>query len=214
MSRRVPIVPTILVIAAALLMVRLGVWQLHRLHEKEALLARYSANIGRPPIAIPGAVPATDDMLYRRSSALCREPVGWQVEAGRSRAGAIGWRHIALCRTGAGGPGLAVDMGVSQSSAAPAWRGGPVHGRITWRPSSRPLIARLFSTPPAPAPMIVSDIAAPGLAPTAAPDPSAIPNNHLSYAVQWFIFAALALIIYALALRRRGAPVAPGEPRR
>lgn len=214
MSRRVPIVPTILVIAAALLMMRLGVWQLHRLHEKEALLARYSANIGRPPIAFPTLHPATDDMLYRRSSGLCREPVSWQVEAGRSRAGATGWRHIALCRTGAAGPGLAVDMGVSQSPAAPAWRGGQVHGRITWRPSSRPLIARLFAPPPAPAPMIVSDIAAPGLEPTAPPDPSAIPNNHLSYAVQWFIFAALALIVYALALRRRGAPVAPGEPRR
>ncbi len=30
-----------------------------------------------------------------------------------------------------------------------------------------------------------------------------MPNNHLSYAVQWFSFAATALIIYALALRRR-----------
>ncbi len=49
-------------------------------------------------------------------------------------------------------------------------------------------------------------IAAPplaGLAANAAPDPTDIPNNHFSYAVQWFLFAATALVIYALALRKR-----------
>ncbi len=51
--------------------------------------------------------------------------------------------------------------------------------------------------------MIVSEIAAPGLQPTADPDPSGIPNNHLSYAVQWFLFAGIALIIYAVALWQR-----------
>jgi len=29
------------------------------------------------------------------------------------------------------------------------------------------------------------------------------PNNHLSYAIQWFFFAATALVIYVLALRKR-----------
>jgi surfeit locus 1 family protein len=28
-----------------------------------------------------------------------------------------------------------------------------------------------------------------------------VPNNHRSYAVQWFLFAAAALIIYLLAVR-------------
>ena len=28
-------------------------------------------------------------------------------------------------------------------------------------------------------------------------------NNHMAYAVQWFLFAATALVIYAVALRRR-----------
>ncbi|MBM3928735.1 MAG: SURF1 family protein, partial [Sphingomonadales bacterium] len=36
-----------------------------------------------------------------------------------------------------------------------------------------------------------------------APDLSAVPNNHLAYAVQWFLFAVVAAIIYAMALRRR-----------
>jgi cytochrome oxidase assembly protein ShyY1 len=30
-----------------------------------------------------------------------------------------------------------------------------------------------------------------------------MPNNHLAYAVQWFLFAAIALIIYIIAVRRR-----------
>jgi cytochrome oxidase assembly protein ShyY1 len=50
---------------------------------------------------------------------------------------------------------------------------------------------------------------APGLKASAPPSPESIPNNHLAYAVQWFIFAAMAAIIYGLALRRR-AKEAPG----
>jgi cytochrome oxidase assembly protein ShyY1 len=45
----------------------------------------------------------------------------------------------------------------------------------------------------------------PGLQASAPPDVATIPNNHTMYAVQWFIFAALAVVIYGLALRRREA---------
>ena len=51
--------------------------------------------------------------------------------------------------------------------------------------------------------MIVSDAPAPGLAVSPLPNPSSVPNNHFSYAVQWFLFAGIAVIIYVLALRRR-----------
>jgi len=36
-----------------------------------------------------------------------------------------------------------------------------------------------------------------------APSMEQIPNNHLSYAIQWFAFAIIALVIYFLALRWR-----------
>ena len=42
-----------------------------------------------------------------------------------------------------------------------------------------------------------------GLSANAVPDPSDLPNNHLAYAVQWFLFALTALVIYFLALRKR-----------
>jgi cytochrome oxidase assembly protein ShyY1 len=43
----------------------------------------------------------------------------------------------------------------------------------------------------------------PGLQPSALPSTAAISNNHRLYAVQWFLFAAIALVIYVLALRKR-----------
>ena len=45
--------------------------------------------------------------------------------------------------------------------------------------------------------------AGPGLVASALPTPDSIPNNHLSYAIQWFLFAAIAGVIYVLALKRR-----------
>jgi cytochrome oxidase assembly protein ShyY1 len=204
MKRAIPIVPTIVVITAALLMVRLGFWQIHRLHEKEALLARYDVNRAKPPLPLAALFPVSDQALYRRTSANCLGVVSWRTSAGRAADGTPGWRHIAACRTGAEGPGVVVDVGISVDAAAPAWKGGPVHGRLIWAPSSQPLAARLFATPAVPTPMIVSDVPAPGLKPTLQPDPSDIPNNHFAYAVQWFLFAAVALIIYGVALWQRG----------
>ena len=50
MLRRLPVIPTVLVLLAVGLMIRLGVWQLDRMHHKDALLARYrSARPGKWP---------------------------------------------------------------------------------------------------------------------------------------------------------------------
>jgi len=214
MKRAIPVVPTIIVLLAALLMVRLGVWQIHRLHEKEALLARYAANQAKPPLPFVALFPVTDDALYRRTSVTCLDATHWRAQAGRSADGNPGWRHIAACRTGAEGPGVLVDMGISGDSQAPAWKGGPVKGRLTWALGTQPFLMNLFVTPPPPTPMIVSDVAAPGLKPTAQPNPADIPNNHLSYAVQWFLFAGVALIIYGVALWQRARKVALTPPSR
>jgi cytochrome oxidase assembly protein ShyY1 len=204
MTRRIPIVATILVVFAVAAMIALGVWQLQRRHEKEALLALYAANIAKPPAAFSALWPLDDKGLFREASADCLEVTGWKTSAGHSANDQTGWSHIAACRTGAEGPGINVDMGVSQSPENPkGWTGGPVRGRVVWTPDGEPLIARLFSTPPARTPLIVSDVAAPGLTPTAPPDPSSVPNNHFAYAVQWFLFAGVAVVIYGVALGRR-----------
>ena len=74
---------------------------------------------------------------------------------------------------------------------------------IAERPAGQTLVARLFGGAAPREAMLIADRAAPGLEPTAPPSPADIPNNHLAYAVQWFLFASVAAIIYALALWRR-----------
>jgi cytochrome oxidase assembly protein ShyY1 len=187
---RIPVLPTILVALAAAVMVWLGVWQLHRMAWKDALLAQYRAAAGKPPVAFP-RIPTDQSLLFRRSDAYCLQPVGWRASAGRNRQAQPGWRHVADCRTGVEGAGFAVDMGWSQLSTAPVWRGGQVGGIIG--PDRDGQV------------MLVSDVAAPGLQPSEPPSLDDIPNNHFAYAIQWFIFAALAVGIYAIALWRRGA---------
>ena len=201
--RRVPILATLIVALAIAAMIALGVWQLGRARWKEALLARYERAATLPPISFP-KLGGDESALFRRSSAYCLQPVGWQVEAGRNRSGASGWRHLAECRTGAEGPGVTLDMGWDADfRRTPAWPGGLVSGVIASAPDHRSLIAGLLERAPPLALMIVADTPAPGLQPSAPPAIADIPNNHRGYAGQWFLFAAVAAIIYALALRRR-----------
>ena len=123
--KRLPFWPTLVVAIAAAVMVALGVWQLRRAAWKDALVARYAAAPTLPPIAWPSTPPADGSLLYRRSTAFCLEPTTWSARAGRNRAGKSGWRHVVLCRTGAEGPGIAIDMGWSTTPANPTgWRGG------------------------------------------------------------------------------------------
>lgn len=193
---RWPLVPTLLVGAAVATMIGLGIWQLGRMTEKEALIARFRAAAGRPAVAWPAIPPGDDSLLYRRASGFCTEVTGWRQVAGRNAAGETGWSHIAACRTGGlEGPGMQADMGWSRQAASPAWRGGEVSGIIA---PDREHRIRLVSGAPAP-----------GLQASAPPSPETTPNNHLLYAIQWFFFAAAAAIIYVLALRRRQAPPPP-----
>jgi cytochrome oxidase assembly protein ShyY1 len=197
---KLPFVPTLLVGAAVITMAGLGVWQLQRMDEKEALIARYQQAASLPPIAWPSVPPGDNSLLYRKAEGFCTEVVGWRAIAGRNVAGDSGWSHIAACRTGGlEGPGLQVDMGWSKSSADPAgWRGGEVGGVIA---RDRDFKIRLISSRPAP-----------GLQPSAPPAPELTPNNHLYYAIQWFFFALAAALIYWLALRKRQRKTGAVEP--
>ncbi len=207
--KRVPVFATILVALAIMAMVALGVWQLGRRADKAVLLDHYARNVTLPPVAFP-AIPVDDGLLFRRSSALCLEPVSFAIEGGRNARGGTGWRQIAHCRSGAEGPGFSVQLGFGKDPhAKPSWKGGPVTGYISHAPDHAPLIAGLFGQAAPKTLMLVADPPLAGLDPNPQPDLSAVPNNHLAYAVQWFIFAAIAAIIYALAVRRRGVAESP-----
>lgn len=201
---RLPLIPTVLVALAVAAMIGLGVWQLDRRQQKEAMLAQLADNPAKPPVAFPRPGADAESLLFRRSGLFCLEPVSWTSAGGMGVNGRRGWRQIATCRTGVEGPGAMVDIGVAADPRAkPQWRGGEVTGRLAHAPDSRPSILKLFAGERAPSYMLVADQPLAGLEPTQPPAPDSIPNNHLAYAVQWFLFAAAAVVIYLLALRWR-----------
>lgn len=191
MTKRVPIVATIIVAAAVALMIGLGIWQLQRAKWKEGLLAQYSEAQKEPPITWPTAPLPTDQLpLFRHATGVCLNPVASRAIAGENRAGEPGYVQIVECARSAEGPVMSVEVGWSNNPNAKInWAGGPVSGIIA--PD------RLSGI------RLVAASAPPGLEASAPPSLESIPNNHLSYALQWFSFALIALIIYGLALRRR-----------
>jgi surfeit locus 1 family protein len=190
MIRRLPLIPTLIVALCVAIMIGLGVWQLRRAAEKEALIRTYASAHLQPPIAFPKLIDGDALPLFRRAKGFCLQPVPKRVGAGRNQAGEPGYVHIVQCRTGMEGPGMAVQVGWSKDpNAGGSWRGGKVSGIIA--PDRQSLIR------------LVADTPAPGLEPSAPPSVDSIPNNHRSYAAQWFLFAIIAAVIYLLAVRKR-----------
>jgi surfeit locus 1 family protein len=202
---RFPLLSTILVVVAVAVMIGLGVWQWGRSAEKERELATYAANVSAPATALPpigGPVPAA--MKFRSVSANCVSVTNWRIIGGLNVDGNRGFRRIADCATGAEGPGFVADMGIAQSvEGHPAWTGGIVRGRLGEEPVDCGAVASALRRCPVRRPMIVSVEPLPGLVASRLPDPNNVPNNHIAYAVQWFLFAAAAAIIYLIALRQR-----------
>lgn len=175
---------------AVAIMLGLGAWQLSRAHWKDSLLARYAGNGALPEMAYPLLLPARDLPLFRKARGTCLDVASLRTAPGTSLDGEPGFAIIADCRTGAEGPGMAVELGWSKNPAArPAFTGGEVHGVIG--PDKDRVIRLVVTNPP------------PGLAASAPPSLSSIPNNHRGYAIQWFLFALAATIIYVVAVRRR-----------
>lgn len=188
--KRVPILATAIVAAAVATMIALGVWQLSRARWKDELIAQYEAAQKLPPIAYPTAPSTGEPPLFRWATGYCLRPVGHRAVAGANRQGESGYAHIVQCTTGAEGPGMAVEIGWSKDPRAKfQWPGGPVTGMIA--PDRQQRIRLVAASAP------------PGLQPSALPSIESIPNNHLFYAIQWFAFAVIAIVIYVLALRKR-----------
>jgi cytochrome oxidase assembly protein ShyY1 len=191
MTRRFPLLPTLTVAVAVAMMIALGAWQLERAKWKEGLLAQYRQAQTLPPITWPTVPLAKSQLpLFRGATGNCLRPVSKRAIAGENKAGEPGYVQIIDCATGAEGPGMSVELGWSRDPNAKVnWSGGLVSGMIA--PDRVAGMRLVASTAPR------------GLEPSAPPSLDSIPNNHRSYALQWFSFAAIALIIYGLALKRR-----------
>lgn len=196
--KRIPILPTLLVLVAVGVMIRLGLWQLDRLHQKEAMLAEYAhASLSsritdyKNDLIIDGPDP------YSRVVLECSAEGKDDLISGRNANGQSGWAHKFICRFPIRNKGVglaAVVIGWSEAPVPVEWKGGAVLGtEVLNKPDDiKDHPHRVIADPPLA-----------GLQPNAKPGPKDIPNNHLAYAVQWFLFAGVALVIYALALRKR-----------
>jgi cytochrome oxidase assembly protein ShyY1 len=199
MIRRLPVVATIVVIGALAVLIALGVWQLKRAVWKEQLLARYAAAEKMPPVTWPTAPVKDSDLpLFRHATGVCLRPVGKRAVAGENRTGESGYVQIVDCATGAEGPGMSVEVGWSKDPNIPVqWTGGPVSGVIVPDRFSRM--------------RLVAASAPTGLEPSAIPSvetaSSITPAGHRMYAATWFALALAALIIYIIAIMKRGRQV-------
>ncbi len=184
--KRLPLIPTIVVVAAVVVMIALGFWQLGRADEKAELLVRYAAaGDNAEPVAWPGDdKEALKQRLYRRSTVTCVKVTEATAVAGTNAKGTPGWAQIAECDLKGGGTAR-IALGWTRIPEGPIWNGGDVTGIV------------------APGPRLVADPPRAGLLPLEHPDPSDLPNNHMAYAWQWFLFALTALVIYGLSVRKK-----------
>jgi surfeit locus 1 family protein len=195
MTRRVPVLASLVVAAALAVLIGLGVWQLQRAKWKEGVLAHYGQAEKLPPITWP-TIPLKSNQLpfFRHATGMCLRPVGKRAMGGENLQGDPGYVQIVDCATSAEGPGMSVELGWAQDPNAKFnWPGGLVSGVIV--PDRRTGMRLVAATSP------------PGLQPSKVPDAktaSAVtPAGHRLYAATWFSLAAIALIIYGFALRKR-----------
>lgn len=193
--RKFPIFASLIAITAIGIMIKLGFWQLDRKQEKKVLLTRYGGASQLAPIIYPNIVDSDNLPLYRRSSVHCLEVISWSSVSGKSALGESGIAHIAQCKTAdTSGPNdisshAEIAVGWSKSPKNPNWKGGLVDGIIS-QGRAEPIKLTVQEK---------VDM----LEVLIAPDPANIPNNHFVYAIQWFLFAFFAAIIYIFAARKQ-----------
>jgi surfeit locus 1 family protein len=192
--RRLPLVPTFIVAIAVPMLLALGVWQLQRASWKAQLLDRYAANADAPAIDAPRSLSSLADTLaFRRVRVLCDTVEPRSPVAGRTQAGAAGYRQQILCRR-RNGEALFVSVGVASD------------------PTTR-FTGRLVPRAGAPRFVLIAERPVPPLAAEAPPTLDTIPNNHAAYAAQWFFFALTLGAIYVLYLRRTRSVAGAGGSR-
>ena len=196
MIRRLPIIPTIAVALVVTACVAAGIWNLRRAVFHQAEVQRQHAASRLPPISYP-TVPTSDEQLpiYRYATGNCLRVTGRRTSVGENGAGEPGFVIILDCATGAEGPGLSVQVGWSKNpNATTGWKGGIVSGVIVRDDRTR---IRLVTATPAP-----------GLEPNGEVKPavSVSPAQNRGYALQFFAFALVAVVIYGLAVRKRLNP--------
>jgi surfeit locus 1 family protein len=218
--------------------VRLGFWQLDRLAGRKDANAGVAAAEASPPRPLPDLVAGTDDpttLRYRQATAAgTYDPAHEVLLYGRSSLAGVSGNQVLTPLRLDDGSAIVVDRGwipidagvpVAGDAAAPEGRvvvtgvlfpadsfstgaGSGAGERIT--KVDLGAIGATLPYPILPVYLLLQhqEPAQPGPLPEPPPLPPLTNGPHLSYAVQWFAFAAIAVVGFVLLLRRDRREVA------
>ncbi len=225
---------TFFTVPTLLILLGLGTWQLDRLQWKEALIAERQAGFAAAPTPLPADDAAAHDLLWRRVKVTGSFRHDQEIYlAARSMRGNVGY-HVLTPFDRADGKTVLVNRGwVSNEKKEPAARAeGQLPGTITVEGIATPGGQRNWLTPennaeknvwlwtdiPAMAqhlgrplqPVVVEAVATPnpGGFPIGGQTRITLPNDHLQYALTWYLIAAGLIAIYVVYHRRK--PEQPG----
>ncbi len=214
------ILPMLFGLIGAAILIGLGTWQVQRLAWKQGVLAEIDARIAADPVPLPGPGGEWRYTPVRAEGRLTGESL--RVLVSRKQVGA-GYRRIAVLDVA--GRRVLVDLGFVPEGEqvdlpqAPVTVIGNLHlpqevdsytpapdlAKGLWFARDVPAMAKALNTEPtliiARAPVVD------GIEPLPV-DSSAIPNDHLGYAITWFSLAVVWLgmtVLYLWRIRRRTA---------
>lgn len=236
----------VVTIVVAGVCVRLGFWQLGRLHGRRDINAQIAAGFAQPPQQLTNLLAQATDphqLAFRRAEAAgTYDPAHEVILYGRTSAGGDTGNQVLTPLLLDDGTALLVDRGW-----VPLAQGEPPVGGPAAAPSGRVDVAGVLFPPDAetataagaspvlqvtkidpgklgaqlPYPILPVYLvlqeqrpAQAGGLPEPAPLPELTEGPHLSYAIQWFAFATIAVVGYGVLVRRdrregRGAQAPP-----
>ena len=226
--RRFPWILTVLTVAALVLLVGLGVWQVERLKWKEGLIAASEAAAAKPPAPLDQVL-GEGDLEFRKALIVCPGlATAPYVELQSIHDGEAGVRLISACRPVDAQFSLLIDRGFVADgvSARPrvvettlplvligefrsfdppsGMTPAPANGRFYGRDTAAMAKALNVTGPVRPeAVFAVSPINPEFAALRPSAPPAAFSNNHFGYALTWFGLAIALAGFYVALLRRR-----------
>lgn len=208
-------------LGGASILISLGVWQMQRLAWKQALIADIETRISAAPVPLPDTLDPERDAYLPVEVTGTMGPVYLQVLVSKKGAGA-GYRIIRPMLRAE--DRIMVDMGfvATKDAAGLKFEEGPpltVVGNLQWPQETDSFTpapdldnniwfardVRTMADALGTAPVLVVRRDAPQLGGPLSPlpvDTSAIPNDHLQYAVTWFSLAAIWSLMTFFFLRR------------
>jgi surfeit locus 1 family protein len=209
--KRVPLLATLVVVVTITALISLGVWQLQRREWKHALIAQLEMAPKLPllePQDFMAAMNGTKSIQYRRAELPCSPGtvLPYDVKGGSSTQGDSGYVVLVSCRPNRKSPDIVAVAGWTMRADAvrvPIAVDTVFKGLIIEYPYGEAADRPQF--------MLIPDTAVPPLKVSQRPDPEDLPDNHLSYAGQWFGLAAALVAIYGIWLRRRMVAAGPAR---